>query len=75
LPEEETDKTISTLFPQMLQRCILLFASARDPTSVFDLPFSAISIPPFCYEFKTLKGLYLIRLARARTCPYLSFPD
>jgi len=47
-PEEETDKTISTLLPQMLQRWILPFASARAPTSVFDFPFSAISIPPFC---------------------------
>jgi hypothetical protein len=52
LPEEETDKTTSTLLPQMLQRCTLLFASARAPTSVFDFPFSAIGIPPFFINIK-----------------------
>jgi hypothetical protein len=41
-PDGETDKTTSTLFPQMLQRCTLFFASALDETSVFDFPFSAI---------------------------------
>jgi hypothetical protein len=41
-PVGETDKTTSILFPQMLQRCTLFFASALDETSVFDFPFSAI---------------------------------
>jgi hypothetical protein len=59
-PVGETDKTISTLLPQMLQRCILLFASVRAPTSVFDFPFSAISIPPFFFQFIRLKVIPLV---------------
>jgi len=49
-PDEETDKTTSTLFPQLLQHCTLFLFSARDETSVFDLTFSAISLPPFLFE-------------------------
>jgi hypothetical protein len=46
-PDAETANTTSTLFPQMLQRWILPFASALAETSVFDFPFSAMLIPPF----------------------------
>jgi hypothetical protein len=58
-PDGETDKTTSTLLPQMLQRCTLLFASARAPTSVFDFPFSAISNPPF-HAYKRRTFLFLV---------------
>jgi hypothetical protein len=54
LPSGVTDSTTSTLFPQLLQHCALLFAPARAETSVFDFPFSAILLPPFpvqvCYQ-------------------------
>jgi len=74
LPEEVTDKTTSTLLPQMLQRCILLFASARAPTSVFDFPFSAISIPPFFCQFKCLKIVCPVNRSGTHP-PVPSFPD
>lgn len=41
-PVGETAITTSTLFPQMLQICILFFASALAETSVFDFTLSAI---------------------------------
>jgi hypothetical protein len=50
LPSGVTDRTTSTLFPQLLQHCTLLFAPARAETSVLDFPFSAILIPPFQFR-------------------------
>ena len=50
LPSGVTDRTTSTLFPQLLQHCALLFAPARAETSVFDFPFSAILLPPFQFH-------------------------
>jgi hypothetical protein len=47
LPSGVTDRTTSTLFPQLLQHCALLLLPARAETSVFDFPFSAILLPPF----------------------------
>lgn len=47
LPSGVTDKTTSTLFPQLLQHCDLLLLPARAETSVLDFTFSAILFPPF----------------------------
>jgi hypothetical protein len=70
-PVGETDRTTSTLLPQMLQRWILLFASTLAPTSVFDF-FSAIFKPPFYSEKSILAitKLFLPRLSSTQF-PYL----
>jgi hypothetical protein len=47
LPSGVTDRTTSTLFPQLLQHWDLFFEPARAETSVLDFPFSAILFPPF----------------------------
>jgi hypothetical protein len=47
LPSGVTDRTTSTLFPQLLQHWALLLLPARAETSVLDFPFSAILFPPF----------------------------
>jgi hypothetical protein len=48
-PDGVTAMTTSTLLPQRRQVCVLFFDSALAETSVFDLAFSAMMLPPFLF--------------------------
>jgi hypothetical protein len=56
-PDGETERTTSTLFPQLLQQFPLPLFSALAATSVFDF-FSAMVLPPFLFLF-----LYHIKIS------------
>jgi hypothetical protein len=66
-PDGETERTTSTLFPQLLQKLPLPLFSALAATSVFDF-FSAMVLPPFLFLF-----LYHIEIFVQLARPY--FPS